>query len=330
MNRISRILSCLIVAGSALAASDELPILKLEEGRPTRDKLVSFLDGGVVWSLNDQHDSLTFSPAGMASRLCDSPSPGGYWDCECERPSPFVVGVNTIQFSCSLNCKTLKGNGSMQWNVVGHSSTRESFRLKVLYVSQDLIMYREETPQTFNMGRPEAVSDQIVVAALFHRAEDAGQRQGSGRTFGDLPVSDVALRDHLDQVMVQVVPGSANEELLRAVENRLQASRVWNSPPIVVEGFAAKTPRMFSEVHYVGGKSMNRTAYNAQAAERVARVLEPVVGAVVVKEWPGAWPADVVVVVGEQRAETLWDGGAAPQPGGQGPLPQPRSTNQAR
>lgn len=58
------------------------------------------------------------------------------------------------------------------------------------------------------------------------------------------------------------------------------------------EGPPAIVSRTVSELFYVQGKE--------SAALEVAKLLEPVVGVLKPKEWPGQWDYDVIVVTGTE------------------------------
>lgn len=64
--------------------------------------------------------------------------------------------------------------------------------------------------------------------------------------------------------------------------------------PILHEGGRAKNPRVVSEIFYGEGKALE--------ARAIASALEPVLGRVKPKAWPGKTYSDVVVVTGSERA----------------------------
>jgi hypothetical protein len=102
-------------------------------------------------------------------------------------------------------------------------------------------------------------------------------------------------------LLLQTIPGAKNTALYETVKKALQ-QRTGRDCPFLFEGQPAKKPRTVSEVFFVGKG-------NEDAARGVARQLEPVIGKVEVKEWPGSWDYDVVVVVGDTVAKSATPAG---------------------
>lgn len=101
-------------------------------------------------------------------------------------------------------------------------------------------------------------------------------------------------------LLVEILPGASDKMLFERIKERFTAYRVrdWADYPMVFEGPQARIPRVESEVLFTEG--------NRQRANAIAEFLEPVIGPVGVKPWPGKWDYEVVVVAGSKVA------GAAP------------------
>lgn len=95
------------------------------------------------------------------------------------------------------------------------------------------------------------------------------------------------------QLLVQLVPGAKDTALFGAVKAAIEAQPVADDR-LVFEGTPASKPREVSEVLFTAG--------NEAEAKKLAATLEPVIGRVEVKPWPGEWDFGVVVVVGAKKA----------------------------
>ena len=94
--------------------------------------------------------------------------------------------------------------------------------------------------------------------------------------------------------MVKVIPAKGSAELHAKVLDQL-SSRAAEDKLVVFKGKQAKNPRKASEVWWKGdGK---------EAASKVAKSLEPLIGPTELKEWTwGGPPYDVIVVVAPAKA----------------------------
>lgn len=97
--------------------------------------------------------------------------------------------------------------------------------------------------------------------------------------------------------LVQVVPGAADHALFERVKGALASLDL--PAAALVEGAQATRPRVQSQLYY--STSGDEPAAKALATS-LAKSLEPLLGAVEVQPWPGAWDHDVVVVVGSEAA----------------------------
>jgi hypothetical protein len=134
----------------------------------------------------------------------------------------------------------------------------------------------------------ELVSDELMVI--------------QDRTYGRTVVrhcSDECAVSGPDTLFLEIIPGARNRALFDSTlaflrKAKLEALRV---PVLVFEGPDAKKARVETEIFFAEGRPDAK-----DLAEKVARELEPIVGVVSVKQWPGKWDYPVVVVVGERKA----------------------------
>jgi hypothetical protein len=106
---------------------------------------------------------------------------------------------------------------------------------------------------------------------------------------------------------LEIIPGAADHALFDKVVLSLRSSRIkdWKAVssdfsylPQLFAGPQARKPREESEVFF--SRSAGDAGKNEAAAQVTAKVLEPIIGPVAVKAWPGPWDYHVVVVVGSK------------------------------
>ncbi len=98
-----------------------LPIYSLPK-KPTKERILEFLKGGVVWGTDERY---TFMREGTASVRAGNGSGG------CKAPARSVVNADSIQFECLVESR------------MPASKRHESFKLEVVLASADLLVYRE-------------------------------------------------------------------------------------------------------------------------------------------------------------------------------------------
>jgi hypothetical protein len=96
--------------------------------------------------------------------------------------------------------------------------------------------------------------------------------------------------------LIQIVAGAKDRSLLEAVERELQRPSDRGDCPPLFRGPPAQSPRLESEIYFSNPGARPE-------AERVAALLEKLLGKVPVQPWPGEWRYDVVIVVGSKAID---------------------------
>ncbi len=257
-----------------------LPTYSLKDGKPTNERILSFLKGGVAWR--------DFSEIQLTSDGKAKPIGGGYSDhgsllCVCQPPNSFVVAKSRIEFACQYHC-TAHQSGNVDPNLyppkeISNSWTR--FSLRPMFVSDEAMMYQDQDKNRWLVTDCSPVSDEPGI-----------RRRCQFHSLGN--------PDYL--FLIELIQAAESPSLLEAARNRLQQTPAGNvrASGILVHGNVARRPRTGSQVFYVVNKGASEEKV-CKAAKEVAVLLAPVVGEVEVEKWPGEWDSDVVVVVGAAK-----------------------------
>lgn len=259
------------------SAEARLIPLSLATGTPTKDKIERFLSGGVAWGSGSYGEQrVVVTSDGRVSITIGTLDARGMRTCRCG-PVEYRVGRADIEFSCLNQCGTEDPfvpsppkNLSSEWR---------RFRWSVLYVSATDFLFRDPDGRRY----------------LVTHCVESNQVAGVGRNCANNTMTIAAF-------LIEFVGASDDASLYEAVRKRLEdaPTRLLRRTGILVEGPAAKTPRRESEVFFAvpPGASRDDAHDVREVADDVARCLRNIIGPVEVKEWPGKWDYDVVVVVG--------------------------------
>ncbi len=261
MSNMPRCAACLLVAlgPATLAAAEPNPTPGPESGerstpvypapkKPTKQRILEFLQGGVHWGTDVRYD---FSADGTASWHFNG-------SALCAAPGRFVVGPDSISFECLVQSS------------MPPSEKRARFKLEVVLVSPDVLVYREEGES----GR--------------HVVKHCKKLETSDRYCGDT-----------GEVLVQLTLGSKDRTLYAKARERIEHIdstdySVFDFHPAFFEGPQARTLRQESEIFF--------TKENRALAVALAEILKPILGPLTPKEWPGEWDYGVILVPGSQIA----------------------------
>ncbi len=273
MTRFAILLSGLVLLmtmlSGAVGAAPQLPIYSLQE-KISGEDLEEFLRGGVRWGDGNE---FWFHSDGKTQRVLTDFSKSAMEPdiCRCVPPVDRLVSANGIQFTCNYQC-----NATHSQFVSGEkrdlvSGREKSFLLRPLFVSREAFAYR----------------DQERARAVAYRCEP---------DTGNVTISRMCAVEYPRRTtfFLEIIPGAKDPALLGEVRMRLQQmTGDLREDAFLFQGPQAKKPRTASEIFFANERR--------DAAERIARLLEPAVGRIDVRPWPGRWDYDVVVVVGARK-----------------------------
>lgn len=273
-------IAVLVAAGSALPA-DKHPIHALPK-KATKQEVRELLKGGMALSRGALEDrtGYLFGRDGRATF-----STYGVPSFECARPEPYRLEGNALRFDCSL---VEKGGDS---SVI--SKKRVSFVLELEMLAPDVLVYKEDLSSLTGKQKPP---ERFWAVTSTKESNPQVSLSFAGA----------------EEVRVELMPGANDRTLFDKVRNLARGVSADGKskaeiPPafkyaFVFEGPPARTERVRSEIFYAGDRQSE--------SEEIAKALEPVLGRVTVRKWPGEWDYDVIVVVGTAAAQE----GMPPQP----------------
>ena len=296
----------LFCLGAIPDSTDPTPIpvfdLHSESFRPTKERIRDFLNRDMEWG-GDLNGYYEFSANGTASYQTEA-GERTQTMCQCLEPAPYSTTSDQVSFRSRYLCRT-----KLSETNDSETTSPRLFVLKIIYVSKNALLFKDQ--------------DGIMVAVPHcNQALKHCMATAPGRTF------DYLSKEVFESINIQLIPGSHDGSTLRAIEERLQLAATQDrnaaffAPPrpsmsqtnvVITIAPPARVPRHRSEIFYVVGQPDNKTELALDAANAVAGQLEPLIGKVSPKKWPGAWPAQVVVVTGEDNSTSL-DAGSTGRP----------------
>lgn len=273
-----------VAVPTGAAAEEEKAIYSLVDGRPTREKILKFLEGGVEWG-GEYAQGYWLTSNGLADEREHSDG-ATYTYCRCEQRARYEVLSDRIQFSCRHHCWSAH---SKNWDAddlpVDMGASLKKMVLRVLFVSPDAMLVQDAA------GERWFVSE----CSNERKREDSADESDIARGCKpiQLPARKVIGRPH--RFLVNVIPGASDEALFEAVKMNLKKADGEDlRRAILFEGEPARVRRLKTEVFYAIGDDDAA----ASIARKVAEALKSLVGEIEPKIWPGRWPFDVTVVVG--------------------------------
>lgn len=214
------------------------------------------------FSLQPERWEWTFDAMEARGQLHDE-SPG-VWMTDCSCKGDYTLAGATLRFTCRASC-------TKAWSAMSGPPKRSQVwletipvTLRFVYLSPELTLFVHDSKRWIS-------------------APCSPPHSNNPRCSQTQPTS---------QLLVQLIPGAKDTALFDAVKTEIAKSSA--ADRLVFEGTPASKPREVSEVLFTSG--------NEAEAKKLAAALEPVIGRVEVKPWPGEWDFGVVVVVGAKKA----------------------------
>lgn len=255
-----------VTARPALAAPAVRSIHALP-ARPTKAAIQKAVAGGLSWGAgHTEDDGAMFQISSKGEVSYEFGFETNQERCLEKPRGRFAVTASAIELTCMVvhvPLLSVDDDGApVPFTPTGGTWT--TFRFQVKLVSADLLVLQSPEQQRI----------------VLHAARDAG-----GTAYSGGPA-----------VLAELVPGSADTALFAQVTDRLTHAPEDGFPSVVLlQGPPAREARDTTEIFYASEDGR-------EAAEELAALLQPLIGGVTPKPWPGAWDHDVVVVVGKKPA----------------------------